>query len=85
VIGLRFLDYKCKDCKNITEVVITGDNNTVIKCSKCGSKNMVRVFSPVGFRVSAGSGEEGAEDYSDSSSSCGNCMGGDCSTCSGSR
>jgi putative FmdB family regulatory protein len=88
VIGLKFVDYKCKDCKSVTEVVITGDNNTVIKCSKCGSKNMVRVFSPVRFRTSAGSGEEGEEreeDYSDSSSPCSSCMGGDCSTCSGSR
>jgi putative FmdB family regulatory protein len=82
---MKFVDYKCKDCKSITEVVVTGDNTTGIKCSKCGSKNMVRVFSPVGFRASAGSGEEGEGDYSDSSSPCSSCMGGDCSTCSGSR
>ncbi|MDD3819206.1 MAG: hypothetical protein PHG41_05175 [Actinomycetota bacterium] len=79
---MRFVDYKCKDCKNITEVVITGDNNTIIKCSKCGSKNMVRVYSPVGVKTSTNSRED---DYSSSSSSCGSCMGGDCSTCSGNR
>ncbi|MDD3629205.1 MAG: zinc ribbon domain-containing protein [Actinomycetota bacterium] len=85
---MKFVDYKCKDCESITEVVVTGDNNTVIKCSKCGSKNMVRVFSPVGFKASGGSGQEGEEDYSDSSSSssaCSSCMGGDCSTCFGSK
>ena len=83
-MDLRFVDYKCKDCENITEVVIKGDNDTHIKCSKCGSKNMVRVFSSVGVKTSTDSGE-GSYSGAGSSSSCGGCMGGDCSTCSGSR
>jgi len=77
---LRFLDYKCEVCKNITEVTITGDNKAEIKCSKCGSKNMVRVFSSVGFK-----NPRGGDGYSGSSSSCSTCMGGSCSTCTGGR
>jgi len=41
VIDLRFVDYKCKDCESITEIVIAANNNCQIKCKKCGSENMI--------------------------------------------
>jgi len=78
VIDLRFVDYKCKDCGSISEVVIKEDNSCHIKCEKCGSKNMIRIFAPVGFKKSS----EG-NDGSGSPSSCSSCTSGDCSTCSG--
>jgi putative FmdB family regulatory protein len=77
---LRFVDYKCNDCKYITEIVITADNKAQIKCEKCGSKNMVKVFSPVGIKSSS---DENS--YSQSSSSCSSCTSSSCSTCSSSK
>jgi DNA-directed RNA polymerase subunit RPC12/RpoP len=80
VIDLRFVDYKCKDCGSISEIVIKEDNNCHIKCEKCGSKNMIKIFAPMGFKRSANdSGDSG------NSSSCSSCSGGDCSTCSSGR
>ncbi|MQY74152.1 MAG: zinc ribbon domain-containing protein [Actinobacteria bacterium] len=77
VIVLRFVDYKCKDCESITEIVIRGEDGCQIKCEKCGSKNMIRVFSPVGFKSSYG-----GNDNSGSSSSCSSCTSRSCATCS---
>jgi putative FmdB family regulatory protein len=79
-MALRFVDYKCKDCKYITEIVITGDNKAQKKCEKCGSKNMVKVFSPVGIKSSSDE-----NDHFQSSSSCSSCTSSSCSTCSGSK
>jgi len=75
---LKFLDYKCRDCGNITEVVVKSDNGTKVKCSKCGSTKMVRIFAPVGFKNSSGS-----NDFSSDYSSGGSCSSGSCTTCSG--
>ncbi|OFW50900.1 MAG: hypothetical protein A2163_11230 [Actinobacteria bacterium RBG_13_35_12] len=77
---MRFVDYKCKDCGCVSEIVIRGENNREISCEKCGSKNMVRVFSPVMFKSSSDDGS-----YSGSSSSCSSCSGGSCATCSSNR
>jgi putative FmdB family regulatory protein len=74
--GLRFVDYKCEDCGEVSEVVIRGDNGSQIKCEKCGSKNMVKIFAPIGFKSDSPS-----DGYS-GSSSCSGCSGGSCSTCS---
>ncbi|HEY4696028.1 MAG TPA: zinc ribbon domain-containing protein [Candidatus Hydromicrobium sp.] len=77
---MRFVDYKCKDCGSISEIVIKGDNGCHIKCEKCGSKNMVKIFAPVSFKKSSDNSNN-----SGSSSSCSTCSSGDCSTCSGGR
>lgn len=78
VIVLRFVDYKCKDCGSISEIVIKGENGCQIKCEKCGSKNMVKIFAPVGFKSSSGDGSN-----SGGSPSCSSCSGGNCATCPG--
>ena len=78
---MRFVDYKCNDCENVCEVVTRGCNEnkeTDIKCEKCGSFNMARIFAPVSFKASGGDGSE----YMPSSSSK-SCSGGSCSNCSG--
>jgi len=72
------VDYKCKDCGSISEIVIKEDNGCHINCEKCGSKNMVRIFAPVGFKKSSDS-----SDSYGNSSSCNSCTSGNCSTCSG--
>ncbi|MFA5015452.1 MAG: FmdB family zinc ribbon protein [Actinomycetota bacterium] len=78
MIDLRFVDYKCKDCGSVSEVVIKGDNDCRIECEKCGSKNMIKIFAPVGFKKSSDSNGS-----SGSSSSCSGCTSGNCSSCSG--
>jgi putative FmdB family regulatory protein len=75
--SLRFVDYKCENCGEVSEVIIRGENTSQIKCKKCGSKKMVKVFAPVGFKS-----DSSGDSYS-SSSSCSTCSGGNCSTCSG--
>jgi putative FmdB family regulatory protein len=74
--NLRFVDYKCEDCGEVSEVVIRGDNGSQIKCEKCGSKKMVKIFAPIGFK------SDSTSDSYSGSSSCSGCSGGSCSTCS---
>ncbi len=80
---MRFVDYKCNDCENVCEVVTRGSNEsseTDIKCEKCGSFNMLRIFAPISFKASGGNGN----DYEPSSSSSSkSCSGGSCASCSG--
>ena len=79
---MRFVDYKCSDCQGISEIVLMSDNGSEITCEKCGSSNMVRIFSPIGFKSSSGSSDSG--DFSTGSqSSCRSCSGASCSNCSG--
>jgi putative FmdB family regulatory protein len=73
---LKFVDYRCEDCGQVSEIVIRGDNGSEIKCEKCSSKNMIKIFAPVGFKSGSS-----ADSYS-GSSSCSSCSGGSCSTCS---
>lgn len=81
---MRFVDYKCNECENVCEVVTIGSNGSSeadIKCEKCGSLDMARIFAPVSFKASGGNGS----DYmpSPSSSSSKSCSGGSCASCSG--
>ena len=79
---MRFVDYKCSDCENVCEVVTRGcdeSSETDIKCEKCGSLNMIRIFAPTSFKASGGNGS----DYETASSSSKSCSGGSCASCSG--
>ena len=73
---MRFVDYKCQDCGEISELFIRGDDESQIKCEKCGCSDMVKVFAPVGLK--SNSPDSGFSP----GSSCGGCSGGDCGTCS---
>lgn len=76
---MKFIDYKCNDCEAISEYYLKGDNSEEIKCTICGSRDMIRVFNPVSSRSSSSS-----NDFSSpGSSSGGHCSGGSCSSCSG--
>ena len=81
---MRFVDYKCHDCENVCEIVTRGfdeSSETDIKCEKCGSFNMLRIFAPISFKAS---GENGSDyEPSSSSSSSSSCSGGSCDSCSG--
>lgn len=73
---MRFVDYKCEKCQEVSEIVIRGDNGSEIKCEKCGSSKMVKIFSPIGFK------SDSTDEVSSGASSCGSCSGGSCGTCS---
>jgi putative FmdB family regulatory protein len=72
---MRFVDYKCQECNKVSEVFIRGDDPE-IKCEKCGSSNMIKVFAPVGLKRTSPD-----TDFS-SGSSCSGCSGSNCGTCS---
>jgi len=81
---MRFVDYKCNDCENVSEIVMLGSNGgseADIKCEKCSSSNMIRIFAPISFKSSGGSDSEYMPSPSSSSKSC---SGGSCDSCSGS-
>ncbi len=81
---MRFVDYKCNECGNVCEVVLTGSNGADVKCGSCGSSNMARVFSPIGLKSSSGSSEFSGDPCSGGSCSTSKrCSGGSCSSCSG--
>ena len=73
---MRFVDYKCGECGEISELFIRGDDESQIKCEKCGCSEMVKVFAAVGLKSSS------PDNGFSSGSSCGGCSGGDCGTCS---
>ena len=73
---MRFVDYKCQDCGEVSELFIRRDDDSQIKCEKCGNRNMVKVFAAVGLKSSS------PDNGFSSGSSCGGCSGGNCGTCS---
>ncbi len=80
---MRFVDYKCNDCENVCEIVTRGFDDSGeadIKCEKCSSSNMIRIFAPISFKSSGGSDSDYMPSPSSSSKSC---SGGSCANCSG--
>ena len=73
---MRFVDYKCGECGEISELFIRGDDESQIKCEKCGCSKMVKVFAAVGLKSSS------PDNGFSSGSSCGECSDGNCGTCS---
>ena len=73
---MRFVDYKCRECGEISELFIKGDNESRIKCEKCGCSKMVKVFASPGLKSSS------PDSGFSQGSSCSGCSGGDCGTCS---
>ncbi|MDI6821747.1 MAG: zinc ribbon domain-containing protein [Actinomycetota bacterium] len=48
--------YKCRDCGQEFELLVgMGSSKEELKCKKCGSKNLERVFSAFGIGGSPGS------------------------------
>ncbi len=80
---MRFVDFKCNKCGNVSEYVLNGFDEKV-NCAKCGSNDTVRVFAPVGLKISSELSGNGYTPNSSSLQSKG-CSGGSCSTCSGCR
>jgi len=73
---MRFVDYKCEECSEVSELFIRGDDESQVKCDKCGCSNMAKVFAAVGLKSNS------SDDSFSSGSSCGGCSSGDCGSCS---
>jgi len=76
---MRFVDYKCNECNNISEYYLSNNDAEEITCKICGSKNMVRVFNAI--RMGGNSNKD--DSFGADSSSSSKCSGGSCSSCSG--
>ncbi|MEK6528350.1 MAG: zinc ribbon domain-containing protein [Nitrospirota bacterium] len=70
---MPIFEYKCEDCGEEFEQLVSGKNPEVI-CPKCSSKNLKKKFSVFGM-----SGVE--KQTSSSGSSCSSCSSSSCSTC----
>jgi len=44
-------DYMCGACKETTEVRQKLSDKELINCPKCGKKKLIKLISPVGFRL----------------------------------
>lgn len=75
---MKFVDYKCNDCEVVSEYYVKSDDSDEIKCFTCGSKNMIRVFTPIKSKKSSSQ-----SDFPPSESSSGKSCSGSCSGCSG--
>ncbi len=50
-------EYRCKDCDAVSEILVRGQSDK-IRCEKCGSEKMEKLFST--FGTSGGSSSSGA-------------------------
>jgi len=68
-------NYKCKKCKNIFEVFFRSlSNKKVVKCEKCGSKDVIKQPATFSFSTDINKSSSG-------SSNCGTCSSGTCNSC----
>jgi len=42
---MPIFEYKCSRCGHITEFLVGGDNTKKLKCQKCGSSDLEKLFS----------------------------------------
>jgi len=72
-------EYECCGCQVIFEKLVFRSDEA-IRCDACGCPDVHRVMSVCGFK--SGGDKDGASSRMGSSSSaCGGCSGGNCSTC----
>ena len=63
-------EFRCANCGNIEEFILTGDRQIEMKCGTCGGENLERVISRTNYVMgSAGSSKSGGP--STTSRSCG--------------
>ena len=74
---MPLMEFECRNCGHVFETLVEGEG-AVVKCKKCDSKKLVRLFSSFGFRRSSGSFVSCA-----GSSLCSSCTSTTCSGCKG--
>jgi len=76
---MPIFEYKCRKCNKIFEELILSSNSTnEIKCSECGNKDVIKLFS----NFSSNPSEESSDfDLGSTSSSCPTCSTNTCGTC----
>ncbi len=45
---MPIFEYRCPECQNVFEELVTGDRNVSIACPKCGFKNTEKLMSAIG-------------------------------------
>ncbi|MGE5632930.1 MAG: FmdB family zinc ribbon protein [Caulobacteraceae bacterium] len=67
---MAIIDFKCNECGAKFDEIVNSTNREMVKCSKCGSKNIKQIFEGKCNTVGANKGT-------------GSCSGGNCGGCSG--
>lgn len=73
---MPIFEYKCKKCNKVFEELILSSSDNVITCPKCGSKDLIKLFSDFSSNVS-----EESSDLDLGSTSCPTCSLDTCNTC----
>ncbi|MDI6874973.1 FmdB family zinc ribbon protein [Candidatus Solincola sp.] len=76
---MPFYEYKCGDCGETFEYFARSMSDAAECCSRCGSREIKKLFSSFGFK--SGSASSGDFRSSASSSSCSSCTATSCSSC----
>ncbi len=75
---MPLFEFQCKNCENIFEDLVL--SNEIPKCPQCQSEKTEKLISRPCRNKGAG-GSDNDVSTSSSSSACGSCRGGSCSTC----
>ncbi|MCS7199615.1 MAG: zinc ribbon domain-containing protein [Caldimicrobium sp.] len=71
---MPIFEFQCKECGEVFEELVFGNNYGDIKCKRCKSLQVQKIMSQVAFK-------SGGKFVSASSSACGSCSSGACSSC----
>ncbi|HVP57303.1 MAG TPA: zinc ribbon domain-containing protein [bacterium] len=77
MITLPIFEYECAKCRKVFEVLSAGGASKRLKCPRCSSTRVKRLFS--GFAVISSKGKTSSQ--SKSSTSCASCASKNCSSC----
>jgi putative FmdB family regulatory protein len=68
---LPIYEFRCTNCDNIQEFILTGSSDTIeMKCGECGGESLERIMSRSNFSMGS-SGSSGCSGPSATSRSCG--------------
>jgi putative FmdB family regulatory protein len=67
---LPIFEFRCANCDNIQEFILTGSDEIEMKCGKCGGEDLERVMSRTNFSMGS-SGSASSSGPSATSRSCG--------------
>ncbi|MFZ1947614.1 MAG: zinc ribbon domain-containing protein [bacterium] len=81
VIILPIFEYECAKCRKTFEVVSSGQASERVKCPRCTSRKVKKLFSGFSFVTGRGKSAGAGAASSKSSGACRTCSSKSCSTC----
>ncbi|MBU0600174.1 zinc ribbon domain-containing protein [bacterium] len=75
-------EYACQDCKNKFEMLVFGKPKTQLRCPKCNSSEVEKLFSLFGINKGSLDSNSTSSSTSNYSSSCHSCSTHHCGSCS---